>query len=290
MDDRANQPPVLIVGGFMTAPVNYWPLRRRLRKRGAGRVDIAPLWPPDWALAGLLGLGPVMRRTARAIVRTYRAAGNQPIIVVGHSGGGIAPRLAMSRTPFHGRRGGVAEAVGCLVTLGTPHSLAELANRYRHAGHEASAFLDRESPGAFFAPRTAYLTVGSSYSAPPFPGVVGRLANDIFSMVVGDDTPHIGDGIVPAGAVHLPGAVQLTYDDVRHGHIGRSWYGANEIVDRWWPVAVDLWREALAARRDKAAGSGSAGEDRAAGEGGPSVDRSFETTAEAEQGSLRRSS
>jgi hypothetical protein len=249
VDNTADeQPTVLIVGGLMTAPPNYWPLRRRLLRRGARRVEVAPLWPPDWIIAGLLGFGPLMRRTAVAIARTHRAAGRQPIIVIGHSGGGIAARLAMAKGPYLGRRGGAADAVGCLVTLGTPHSLAALANHYHHAGHDATEYLDRETPGAFFAPRTAYLTVGSAYPSAPFPGLAGRMAEEFFSMVVGVDTARSGDGIVPAAAVHLPGAEQLTYDDVRHGHIGRHWYGADEIVDRWWPRAVELWRGALEAR------------------------------------------
>lgn len=245
------RPSVLIVGGFMTVPPNYWPLRRRLLERGAQRVDIAPLWPPDWAIAGMLGFGPLMRRTGKAIARTYIEAGRRPIIVIGHSGGGIAARLAMSPEKFNGRLAGVAEAVGCLVTLGTPHDLAQLDNRYRHAGHDAAAFLDRVTPGAHFAPRTSYLTVGSSHPGAKFPGLAGRLAGEVFSMIVGADSAvPSGDGIVPTSAVHLPGAEQLTYDDARHGHIGRSWYGAAEIVDRWWPVAQRLWREALDVRRE----------------------------------------
>jgi hypothetical protein len=241
-------PSVLIVGGYATAPPNYWPMRRRLVRRGAARVDIAPIWPPDWMLAGILGFGPLLRRTGRAIARTYHAGGRRPIIVVGHSGGGIAARLAMSNEPFNGRLAAVSEAVGCLVTLGTPHRLAQLPNRYYHAGHQATAFLDRESPGAYFAPRTSYLSVGSSYPVQAYPGLVGRLAGEFFSIAVGDDTRAAGDGIVPASGVHLEGAEQLTFDDVLHGHIGAPWYGDEKIIERWWPVAERLWREALVAR------------------------------------------
>jgi hypothetical protein len=212
-------------------------------------VDIAPLWPPDWVLAGMLGFGPILRRTGKAIARTYHLGGRSPIIVVAHSGGGISARLAMSHVPFNGRVAGVAEAVGALVTLGTPHGLADLANRYRHAGHEATAFLARETPGAYFAPRTGYLTVGSSFPEAVFPGAIGRLADEVFSMIVGSDTQALGDGIVPAAAVHLAGAEQMTFDDVRHGMIGTPWYGDDEIIDRWWPTAVKLWRDALEARR-----------------------------------------
>jgi hypothetical protein len=246
---RSARPNVLIVGGFMTVPPNYWPMRRRLLRRGAARVDIAPLWPPDWAIAGLLGFGPLLRRTGRAIAGSYRAGGRRPIIVVAHSGGGIATRLAMSSEPFHGRVAGVAEAVGCLVTLGTPHGLAQLDNRYWHAGHEAAAFLDRLTPGAYFAPRTSYLTVGSSYREAALPGVAGRVVGEVFTTIVGSDTAvAAGDGLVPSAAVHLPGAEQITFEDARHGHIGSNWYGADQMIDRWWPRAVALWQDALEAR------------------------------------------
>lgn len=246
-------PRVLIVGGFLTMPLNYWPLRRRLLAQGAAAVDIAPVWPVDWALAAVLGMAPLMRRARLAILRSYHAADRRPIIVVGHSGGGIAARLAMSAKPFYGQRGGVAEAVGCLVTLGTPHGLAQLPNRHYHAGHEAVDFLDRESPGTFFAPRTAYLSVGSKYDQAAFGGVLGRLLEEVFSVVVGDDTGRAGDGIVPFSAVHLEGATQLSFSDARHGHIGANWYGADQVVDRWWPQAVRLWQGALEARLADAA-------------------------------------
>jgi hypothetical protein len=241
-------PRVLVIGGFLTLPLNYWPLRLRLLARGAAAVDIAPIWPVDWALATVLGMAPVMRRTSLAILRAYQASDRQPIIVVGHSGGGIAARLAMSATPFYGQRGGVAEAVGCLVTLGSPHGLAHLPNRYHHAGHEAVEFLDRESPGAFFAPRTAYLSVGSKFEQAAFGGVLGRLADEVFSVIVGEDAVRAGDGIVPFSAVHLDGATQLSVTDARHGHIGANWYGADRVLDRWWPQAVSLWQGALEAR------------------------------------------
>src|SRR5918995_4117227 len=154
----------------------------------------------------------------------------------------------MSGAPFHGRVAGVAEAVGCLATLGTPHGLTGLPNRYRHAGHEAAAFLERETPGAYFAPRTGYLSVGARNPAAKMAGHHGRTYHDVFRGMLGDETELVGDGIVPVAAVHLEGAAQLTYDDVVHGMFGGQWYGDDRVVDRWWPTAVSLWQEALAAR------------------------------------------
>lgn len=239
------KPSVLIIGGFATAPPNYWPLRDRLLHHGVARVEIASLWPPDWMLASMLGFGPLLRRTGKEIARTYQLGGRRPIIVLAHSGGGLAARLAMSQVPFHGRLASVNEAVGCLVTLGTPHGLHNLPNRYQHAGHIASEFLERETPGAYFAPRTAYLTIGSAFPQAAFEGPIGRLAEEVFSMIVGTDTQALGDGIVPASAVHLAGADQITFDDVRHGMIGSPWYGDEEILERWWPTALRLWHGAM---------------------------------------------
>ncbi|CAN5170688.1 lipase [soil metagenome] len=259
---ETERPSVLIVGGFATSPPNYWPMRGRLLRRAVERVDIAPIWAPDSAIAALLGFGPMMRRTARAIARTYVAGGRRPIIVVAHSGGGIAARLAMSDVVFHGRRAGVADAVGCLVTLGTPHRLADLDSRYHHAGHEAAAFLGQHSPGAFYAPRTSYLSVGSRRPLTRPAGPLGRAVLEFFELVVGGaSTQATGDGIVSTAASQLEGAEGLILDDVLHGHIGSPWYGDDHVIERWWPAAERLWRAALV-ERGIAAGWGGAGQDR----------------------------
>jgi hypothetical protein len=242
------RPNVLIVGGFATIPPNYWPFRRRLLARGAQQVEIANVWTPDWLIGGMLGLGPILQRAGREIARTYHLGGRRPIMVVAHSGGGIAARLAMSPVPYHRRVAAVADAVGCLVTMGTPHGLATLDNRYHHAGHDAVEFLNRETPGAFFAPRTAYLSLGSAFPAAPFEGPIGLVAEHMFAMIVGQDSEGLGDGIVPTAAAHLEGAHHMTFDDVRHGMFGAPWYGDDNVIDRWWPTAERLWREALEAR------------------------------------------
>jgi hypothetical protein len=253
MRSEEPRPHVLIIGGFLTEPVNYRRVRRRLLERDAASVTVAPVHVPDWLAAGVVGFGPLLTKTGRAIKAAHRAAG-EPVIVVGHSGGGILARLALCHVPFQGRCSRAAEAVGCLVTLGTPHDLATAPVRIRHRGLEAARFLDASTPGAWFAPRTAYLTVASELiepSQPAPPRAWDRWRGGLFRSVVGPAL-GAGDGIVSASLAHLPGARQLTFPDVRHGHIGGPWYGDDEIIDRWWPVAVELWREALAVRRQPA--------------------------------------
>ena len=70
----AAHPHVLIIGGFLTEPLNYRPLRRRLLARGAARVTIAPVHLPDWAVMGFVGMGPLLLRGGRAIREARRAS------------------------------------------------------------------------------------------------------------------------------------------------------------------------------------------------------------------------
>lgn len=258
-------PTVLIIGGFLTAPFNYARVRRRILDRGAGTVAIAPIWPVDWTAAALIGFGPLLSKTRRAVLAAYRAGGERPILVVAHSGGGLLARLATTPVPLDGRRGGAAEAIGAIVTLGTPHRLRAGGVWPRHSGHQLMRFLERQVPGAADARSTGYLVLGSS-AVPPLAArgrqpwwqrVAGRAIAEASAALVGPwARDHPGDGIVPAAAVHLPGAREILFDDVLHGYIGSPWYGDAAIIDRWWPEALDVWRGALAARaRDGEHGS-----------------------------------
>ncbi len=219
-------------------------MRRRLLDRGAAGVSVVPIWTPHWLLAGTLGFGPLLRTSGIAIAAAYRRSGREPIIVVGHSAGGLLARLAMCVVPLAGRVAAVQPAVGALVTLGTPHGLAAVPRRREHAGHVAVRFLDATNPGAFFAPRTGYLTVAGG-------AVQGGSAAARFYGALHRSSARssAGDGLVPIDAAHLPGARHLTLPDVRHGHWGSPWYGDAEVIDRWWPEALDVWRSALEARR-----------------------------------------
>ena len=102
--DASDAPDVLILGGLLTPALGYRPLRRRLLARGARSVTIAPIHAIDWMAAGLVGLGPLTIRAGLAIRRTHRLAGRRPLLLVGHSGGGILARLALSPEPYEGRR------------------------------------------------------------------------------------------------------------------------------------------------------------------------------------------
>jgi len=249
------QPYVLIIEGLLAPPIAYRPLRQRLVDLGAAGVDLAPVHIHDWMCAGVTDFGALHARVATAIRRAYEHAGGRPILIVGHSGGGLLARLAMSDTPYRGRLADVASMVGCLVTLGTPHDLHLTDARSRHSGVDLSRFLAECQPGARYAPATVYVTVASDAVRPrPRAGrrrtrnPVKLARNWFFRAIVGTPSAAGSDGVVSAAIAHLAGARQVTFHEVVHGVLGGPWYGDSVAVDRWWPIALEAWLGAMAVR------------------------------------------
>jgi hypothetical protein len=258
-------PVVLIIGGFLTSPPLYAPMAGRLRRRGAAGVRIAPVWTPDWLLASRRGLGPSVTRAARALLAAgERSAASplalgSPILVVGHSAGGMVGRLLTSPEPFQGRRLGAAGRIGALVTLGTPHHVSRRDDIGGRMGAMAADFADRVIPGASLAPRVGYVTVASR-------AIVGtdhgdgraRTALRFYEGLLGrDGGPLEGDGLIPVASALLDGAERIVLDDVVHGQFGgQPWYGSDEVIDAWWPQALGAWHLALRARLEAPAEAG----------------------------------
>lgn len=281
------EPTVLVLGGFLTSPPLYLRLERRLLERGAAHVVIAPVWLPDWLLAAGRDMGPILTRSGRALLRASEIAGasarsaGAPLLVVGHSAGGMTARLLTSPEPYAGRRFGAARRIGAIVTLGTPHRVTPTGRAGGRLADAAMAFADRVVPGPAFAPTTGYLAVASrsvlgradgdrqarvayglyrsihadaaerieAAGAAEFRAAVSRarLAEEILGGTSGGGI--LGDGLVPVASALLPGVEAIVLDGIAHGQGRRGpWYGSDEALDVWWPRAVEIWRDALRAR------------------------------------------
>jgi len=259
-DPAGLAPVVLVAGGFLTPPGLYRSMAAALRARGAAEVLVAPVYPPDWMLCAVRGLGPVTTRVGRSLLRAGEASAadsgsrGAPILYVGHSAGGILGRLLTSPVPFEGRRLGASGRIGALVTLGTPHLVGDEARWGGRVATAGARFANRHVPGAFFAPTTGYLAVGSRRveGRDEAEDGRGRFMRRLYEDVhPAPDQPVVaGDGLVPLASALLPGARHLVLDEAVHGPGVRDpWYGDDVQIDAWWPVAVEVWRDALRARQ-----------------------------------------
>jgi hypothetical protein len=267
-DPDAVAPTILVLGGFLTSPPLYRRFRRRLLERGAADVVVADIWLHEWLLAGGLGMRRIVARSARdldqaaAIAGGHRVSRGAPLLVVGHSAGGVVARLLTAQAPFGGQGPALAEAMGALVTLGSPHHVGRSRYAGRRIGDVAAHVADRHVPGSAFAPRVGYVSVASR-------SVVGRrrgtgrerVAWRTYRGLLGDAGPDgvDGDGVVPVASALLDGSTQIVLDGVAHGQgSGRPWYGAEPAIDAWWPAALEAWHEALRVRASAADATASA--------------------------------
>jgi hypothetical protein len=256
-------PTVLVLGGFLTAPPLYGPMEGRLKDRGAAGTVVANVWTPDWLIAGVRDIGPICTRSAKALRDAIRLSAEvsegAPVLVVGHSAGGITGRLLTAAEPLPGRRFGAARWIGAIVTLGTPHRLSAGEGIGRRINHVAASVADAQVPGAFFAPEVGYLSVASRLiRSNPAGNGRERVAHILYRSVIGRAAvPGTeGDGLVPVVATQLGGARQLVLDNAIHGQgAGLPWYGSADAVDVWWPAALETWRSALRHRARAARGA-----------------------------------
>jgi hypothetical protein len=253
---RPPAPTVLVLGGFMTSPPFYRPFVGRLLGRGVADVVVARVWTQDWLLAAARGLGPILTRSGRALLaaseRSAEVGAGAPVLVIGHSAGGMSARLLTSPAPYAGRQLNASGRIGAIVTLGTPNVVSLEGGSRNRIGAEAAAFANREVPGAFFAPGVGYLSVASTAVTGRSDGTdPERRAWNMYQGLLPDPAvgEMAGDGLIPLGSALLPGAPSLVLDDAHHGQgSGHDWYGCDRPMDTWWPVALETWWAALQAR------------------------------------------
>lgn len=242
-------PAVLIIGGLLTSWVWYWPVRGHLMSLGASQVAVAPLWLLDWLVAGFLGPGRATSVVAAAINRLASEDG-RPIMVVGHSGGGILARLALAREPFDGACMARPTAVGAVVTLGTPHRATRFGGTIGRQGLRALRFLRRLDRRPRPDDPFAMMTVGGRL--PPFgSSLVGRLRRGFsmmcYAALLGSRGRRLhGDGLVPQSCALLPHGTRCRLDGVAHAPLlGSPWYFSEEGIRRWWGPALEAWHAAV---------------------------------------------
>src|ERR687893_285917 len=117
---------IVIVGGATWWPGSYRNLASMLQEISGSEVHIAPVTPLDWTLGYFRGFGQLVFEVASTVDRALLESGAKKVVLVGHSAGGLACRVYIGGDPpYGGRRYSGHRRVGSLITLGTPHIVAD---------------------------------------------------------------------------------------------------------------------------------------------------------------------
>ncbi len=219
--------PIVLVGGLMSWSWRYRGFARILEEVSGSPVHVVPLTPLDWLLGRFRGYGQLIFQIASTVDRALLQSPSKKAVLVGHSAGGVACRVFMGGDPpYGGRRYSGHRRVSHLITLGSPHAVADkkdLAPIVR---------VNELFPGALHEPAgLRYLSVAGG----AVHGASSPRARKSYERLV-EDGRVAGDGLVPVPAALLPGSQELVLDDLHHSPPFGRWYGSDkETVERWWP-------------------------------------------------------
>lgn len=196
-----------------------------LREISGSEVHVVPVTPLDWALGYFRGFGQLVFEVASTVDRALLESEAKRAVLVGHSAGGLACRVYIGGDPpYGGRRYSGHRRVEQLITLGTPHNVAE-RDRLAPITRVNELF-----PGAVHD-GLRYLSVAGS----AVDGASSPKARKRYERFV-EDGRVAGDGVVPVDAAVLPGSESQVVDGVHHNRRLGLWYGSDmETVERWWP-------------------------------------------------------
>ena len=219
--------PIIIVGGIASWPGRYRELARILRDLSGSEVRIARVTPLDWLLGRFRGYGQLIFAVASAVDRALIESDANKAVLVGHSAGGLACRVYIGGDPpYGGRRHSGHRRVSHLITLGTPHEVADRENL------APIRLMNELFPGSLHAASgLRYVSVAGGAAD----GAASPRTRKRYERLV-DDGRVAGDGLVPVTSALIPGSEELVLDDLYHSQRLGRWYGADrETVERWWP-------------------------------------------------------
>jgi pimeloyl-ACP methyl ester carboxylesterase len=219
--------PIVLVGGLASWPWRYREFARVLREISGSEVHVAPITPLDWLLGRIRGYGQLVFEVASAVDRALLESDADKVVLVGHSAGGIACRVYVGGDPpYGGRRYSGHRRVSHLITLGTPHVVADKKSL------APIAQVNELFPGALHEPAgLKYLSVAGAAAD----GKMSSRVRKRYERLIEDGRVG-GDGVVPVESALLPGSETLVLDDLCHSQFYERWYGSDrETVERWWP-------------------------------------------------------
>jgi pimeloyl-ACP methyl ester carboxylesterase len=227
--------PIVLIGGYGSHWKYYRTFGEALARVSGRRVFIASITSVTWLVANVTDYILLINRTHKAVLHALAETKADKVILVGHSAGGVvaraylADRLVMpDHVAYHGY-----QRVSRMIALGSPLGAVEHA---RHVGLRHATWLDREFPGAYYAPGVQYLTVyGRLIEGKRDGNLSERQAYHNYEYLGGNGAQW-GDGVVPNALSRIDGVPSVEIDGVGHSPWwGPRWYGSDEqTVRAWW--------------------------------------------------------
>ena len=211
----------------MSLPGRYRGLARILREISGSEVYVASITSLDWLLGRIRGYGQLVFEVASTVDRALLESESDKAILLGHSAGGVVCRAYVGGDPpYGGRRYSGHRRVSHLITLGSPHVVADKRSL------APLAQVNELFPGALHEPAgLKYLSVAGGAADGASSSRICRRYERLI-----EDGRVAGDGVVPVVSALLPGSEALVFDDLYHSHYFGRWYGSDrETVKRWWP-------------------------------------------------------
>jgi len=225
--------PSLIVPGYFAEASEYFLLESFLNQQNIPTVTV-PLTKWDWVpTVGGRSMIPILRKIDQTVQQVLDKYGTSSINIIGHSAGGWITRIYLGEVPYdiHGDVSGEeaiwsnSKYIRTLITLGTPHRSFEYWTR------KNLNFVNDNYPGAFYPQINYVCLAGKSIYGEQ--GLSKWLTYNSYKLTCGQGNSW-GDGITPIVSAHLPGAVNLVLEGVRHApNKNALWYGSPEIVQQW---------------------------------------------------------
>lgn len=228
------QRPIVIVGGWLSSPNDYFGMARTLAAPPYGRiVYITDFGRIAWASLRDPDFTPVLDVLAQTVELALAETGADRIDLIGHSAGGRIARAYLGHLPYNGKVYNGQRFVATLTTLGTAHTTYEVWVKI------FAGLVNERYPGAFY-PHISYRSVaGRSVHGRRFGTLEEIIAFRSYEVSFGDGN-QIGDGIVPTHACYLEGADNIILEGARHApyNAPRTWYGAPEVIPLWFEEVV----------------------------------------------------
>lgn len=225
--------PVVILPGYLAGAAPYQGMEQCLQHLGC-TVATVPLQRRDWfPTLGGRSMRPILERLHSTVQSVMQTTGSDRVNLVGHSAGGWISRIYLGEVPYdiHPSDAGrellwaAHPKVATLITLGTPHVSQE---RWTKRNLD---FVKTHYPGATY-PHVRYVCVAGK-------AVLGDrslgkwFTYNSYQLTCGQGNCW-GDEITPVAAAHLPGAENITLDQVVHSpRPGKQWYGTPEVIKTW---------------------------------------------------------